>query len=120
MDLKDLDLQFRNKAKEITDNLIEYKYVKGRPSIGISINQSFNEDIAARYKVPAGVLVEEVSPLSGAYNAGLKRGDIITKVNGTPIKTYSELNEIKNKHKVGDTIKLEVYRHGQTLTLALF
>lgn len=106
-----------NKAKEITDNLIEYKYVKGRPSIGISINQSFNEDIAARYKVPAGVLVEEVSPLSGAYNAGLKRGDIITKVNGTPIKTYSELNEIKNKHKVGDTIKLEVYRDGQTLTL---
>ncbi len=106
-----------NKAKEITDNLIEFKYVKGRPSIGISINQSFNEDIAARYKVPAGVLVEEVFPLSGAYNAGLQRGDIITKVNGTAIKTFSELNEIKNKNKVGDTIKLEVYRDGQTLTL---
>ncbi len=106
-----------NKAKEITDNLIEFKYVKGRPSIGISINQSFNEDIAARYKVPAGVLVEDVSPLSGAYNAGLQRGDIITKINGTAIKTYSELNEIKNKNKVGDTIKIEVYRDGETLTM---
>ncbi|WP_010247483.1 S1C family serine protease [Acetivibrio cellulolyticus] len=106
-----------NNAKEITDNLIEYKYVKGRPSIGISINQSFNEDIAARYNVPAGVLIEEVSPLSGAYNAGLKRGDIITKVDGKVIKTYSELNDIKNKHKVGEKIKLEVYRDGKTLTV---
>lgn len=106
-----------NKAKEITDNLIEFKYVKGRPSIGISINQSFNEQIAQRYNVPAGVLVEDVMPLSGAYNAGLKRGDIITKVDGKAIKTFSELNELKNKHKVGETIKLEAYRDGETLTM---
>lgn len=106
-----------NKAKEITDDLIVYKYVKGRPSIGISINQSFNEQIAKRYNVPAGVLVEDVTPLSGAFNAGLKRGDIITKVDGVAIKTYSELEQLKNKHKVGETIKLEIYRDEATLTV---
>lgn len=106
-----------NEAKKITDDLIEFKYVKGRPSIGISINRSFNEQIAKRYNVPAGVLVEDVLPFSGAYNAGVKRGDIITKVNGISIKTFSELEELKNQHKVGDTIKLEVFRDGTSLTL---
>jgi len=104
-----------NKAKEITDSLIEYKYVRGRPSIGISVNASFNEQIAKRYNVPAGVLVEDVAPLSGAYNAGIKRGDIIIKADGITVKTLSELNNIKNKHKVGETIKLEVYRDGTIL-----
>lgn len=106
-----------NNAKEITDNLIEFKYVKGRPSIGISINRSFNEQMAKRYNVPAGVLVEDVSPLSGAFNAGLKRGDIITKIDDKAVKTYSELEEIKNKRKVGETIKLEIYRDGKTLAM---
>jgi len=106
-----------NKAMEITNDLIEYKYVKGRPSIGIAVNRSFNEQIAKRYNVPAGVLVEDVTPLSGAYNAGLKRGDIITKVDGVAVKTYSELEQLKNKHKVGETIKLEIYRDGTTFTV---
>lgn len=106
-----------NNAKEITDNLIEFKYVKGRPSIGITINQSFNEQIAKRYNVPAGVLIEEVAPLSGAFNAGLKRGDIITKADDKVVKNVTELNNIKNKHKVGETIKLEIYRDGKTLAM---
>ncbi|HPU41740.1 MAG TPA: trypsin-like peptidase domain-containing protein [Acetivibrio clariflavus] len=106
-----------NKAKEIVNDLIEYKYVKGRPSIGISVNLSFNEQIARRYNVPAGVLVEDVVPLSGAYKAGIKRGDIITKVDGVAVKAYSELEQLKNKHKVGETIKLEIYRDGTTLTV---
>jgi serine protease Do len=108
-----------NRAKEITDNLIEFKYVKGRPSIGIIINQSFNEQIAQRYNVPAGVLVEEVMPLTGAFNAGLRRGDIITKVDGVSVKTHSELENQKNKHKVGEILKVEVYRDGSTLNLEI-
>lgn len=108
-----------NRAKEITDNLIEFKYVKGRPSIGISINPSFNEQIAQRYNVPAGVLVEEVMPLSGAFNAGLRRGDIITKVDGTAVTTHSELENLKNKHKVGENLKVEIYRDGATLNLEI-
>jgi len=106
-----------NEAKEITDNLIEFKYVKGRPSIGIMVNRSFNEQIAQRYDVPAGILIEDVVPLSGAYNAGVKRGDIITKVDGKEVKTFSELEELKNKHEVGGILKLEIYRDDTTINL---
>jgi len=46
-----------NKAKEITDSLIQYKYVRGRPSLGIQINSGYTKEIADRYGLPEGVLV---------------------------------------------------------------
>ncbi|MCX7843023.1 MAG: trypsin-like peptidase domain-containing protein [Clostridia bacterium] len=106
-----------NKAKEITDNLIEYKYVRGRPFLGISADPRFNEAVAQRYNVPVGVLVADVSPLSGAYKAEIKAGDIITKFDGKLVKNLNELNEAKNKRKPGDTVEVEIYRDGTTLKL---
>ncbi len=108
-----------NKAKEIVDSLIEYKYVKGRPSIGISIETRFTEDIAKRYNVPFGILVQDVSPLSGAFNAGIKAGDIITKFDGKEVKSFEELEEAKNLHKPGDTVEIEVYREDKTIDIQL-
>ncbi|NLO40204.1 MAG: PDZ domain-containing protein, partial [Ruminiclostridium sp.] len=73
---------------------------------------------------PMGLLVGEVIPISGAYNAGVKTGDIITEFNGVAIKSFNELEAEKNKFKAGDTIKLKVYRitsmeplEGEYLTL---
>lgn len=106
-----------NKAKEVTDSLIEYKYVKGRPLLGITPDARFNENVAKQYNVPAGVLVADIHPLSGAYKAGIQAGDIITKVDGKQVKNRTELDEIKNKHKPGDTIPIEIYRDGQTKTV---
>jgi len=106
-----------NKAKEVTDSLIEYKYVKGRPLLGITVDTRFTEDYAKQYKVPAGVLVAEVHPLSGAYKAGVQVGDIITKVDGTAVKSKTELDNIKNKKKPGDKISVELYRDGKTKTV---
>jgi serine protease Do len=106
-----------NKAKEVVDSLIQYKYVKGRPVLGIMIDQSFNEDVAKQYNVPAGLLVQNVTPLSGAYKAGVQAGDIVTKFDGKSVKIFSDLNNLKNKHKVGDVVSLQIYRDGKTLTV---
>lgn len=108
-----------NKAKEITDNLIEFKYVKGRPFIGISADPRFNEEVAQRYDVPNGVLVADVSPLSGAYKAGIQVGDIITKFNGQKVNSLDELNKFKNTLKPGDKVKVELYREDRTITADL-
>ena len=108
-----------NEAKKITDNLIEFKYVKGRPWLGIAIDSTFTEDVAKQYDVPAGLLVQEVTPLSGAYKAGLQRGDIIVKVDGKSVKTFNELEEIKNKHKPGDTLEMDIYRYDSKENLKL-
>ncbi|MFZ5988285.1 MAG: S1C family serine protease [Bacillota bacterium] len=106
-----------NKAKEITDSLIEFKYVKGRPSLGIEVDPRFNEQMAKQYDVPAGVLVYDVIPLSSAYKAGIQRNDIITKFDGVKVKSLDELNEQKNKKKPGDKANVEVYRDGKTLNI---
>lgn len=99
-----------NVARQIADSLIESGYVKGRPQIGISIDTRFTEEIAKMNGVPYGVLVLEVSPLSAAYRAGIRAGDIITKFNGVPVTSYEELETEKNKCKAGDTVEIELYR----------
>jgi len=99
-----------NTAMEIANSLISDGYVKGRPQLGVSIDTRFNEELAKQYNVPAGLLVADVSPLSAAYNAGIKSGDIIVEFNGVPVKTFSELETEKNKYKAGDTVMLKIYR----------
>jgi serine protease Do len=63
------------------------------------------------------VLVYEVVPLSGAYKAGVKVGDIITEFDGVRIKNYNELVEEITARKPGDTVELKIYRNGETITL---
>lgn len=99
-----------NTAMEIANSLISDGYVKGRPYLGIEIDTRFNEEMAERYKVPAGVLVGDVLPLSAAYNAGIKAGDIIVEFNGVAVKSFNELETEKNKYKAGDTVTLKIYR----------
>jgi serine protease Do len=99
-----------NIAKETADSLINDGYVKGRPQLGVGIDPSFNNTIADENGVPHGVLVREVTPLSAAYRAGIKVGDILTKFNGTPIESYEELEEEKHKFKAGDVVEIELYR----------
>ncbi len=106
-----------NHAKEIAQSLIDYKYVKGRPYLGVEIDNRFNEDLAKQYNVPAGLLVGDVVPLSSAYKAGVKTGDIITSFDGVKVKVFDDLNNQKNKHKPGDSVKIEIYRDGETKTL---
>ncbi len=108
-----------NEANEIATSLIEYKYVKGRPQLGVSIDQTFTEQDAKRFNVPYGPLVYEVMPFSAAYKAGIHASDIITKIDGKTVTTFSELEAEKNTHKPGDSIEIEVYRSGETLTLTV-
>jgi len=103
-----------NTAMEIANSLISDGYVKGRPYLGVKIDTRYNEEMAEMYKVPAGVLVSDVLPLSAAYNAGIKQGDIIVEFNGVPVKNINELEAEKNKYKAGDTVKLKIYRIDST------
>lgn len=108
-----------NKAKEITDSLIEYNYVKGRPLIGIMVETRYTEEVAKRNNLPMGVLVDEVTLYSAAHKAGIKRMDIITKFNGVRVKSLEELNNERDKYKPGDIVTVEIYRDGKTIELEL-
>ncbi len=104
-----------NSAKPIISDLISAGYVKGRPLIGISLRE-ISPEIAAINDLPAGLYVAEVAVGGAAEKAGIKAGDIITAVDGKIIETAKQVNEIRDTHKAGDTIKITVNRDGETKT----
>jgi serine protease Do len=107
-----------NSAKTIINSLIKNGFIE-RPYIGIYRNADFDEAFAKANNYPAGVLVDSVVPLSGAYYAGIKSQDIITKFNGVRINNFDDLNAEKDKTKVGQAVPVEVYRGGKTIKLSL-
>ncbi len=104
----------------IVNDLIDYGYVKSRPYIGIS-GESLSEQFTERYDLPQGVHVTSVSANSPAADADLRVDDIITAINGTAVTSIGQLNLVKNKLSVGDTVELTVYRYSdkETITVTL-
>ena len=108
-----------NSTLDVTDQLINHNKVL-RPYIGIS-GINLDESTAKKYNLTVGVYVKTVQNFSPAEKAGLQSGDVIVKADDKDITTMDELNEVKNSHKIGDTMKLKINRNGEekeaTLTL---
>jgi putative serine protease PepD len=64
-----------------------------------------------------GAGVVAVQPGSPADNAGLRAGDVVTKLGDTTIGNASDLQQAVRDHKPGDTVTLSVVRGGNTQTL---
>ena len=106
-----------NSTVDIYGQLIEYNKVK-RPYIGIA-GIDLNEETAKAHNLVTGVYVKSVDEFSAAEKSGLKPGDVIVKADSKEIKTMSELNDIKNSHKIGDTITLTVNRDGKDIDISI-
>ena len=87
-------------------------------TIGIRVRE-VNEELAKQNEIPEGLYVKDVEEYSSAERAGIKIGDVIVKFDGKRIKTFDELNEIKNKKNIGDTVEVVVDRRGKEKTLTL-
>jgi Do/DeqQ family serine protease len=88
------------------------------PFIGI-IGTTITPLIADQKKLPVnqGALVEEVVKDVGAAKAGVKVNDIVTAVDGTSIKSMTDLIAQVRKHNPGETVELTILRAGQTIKL---
>lgn len=102
-------------AMPIIQSLMQDGYVK-RPSLGVT-GRNVSATYAEYYDLPRGYMVTSVTKGSGAEKAGVQKNDIIIGINDTTITTLAELNAVKNKCKVGDTVKLTVYRDGKMVDL---
>ena len=79
--------------------------------LGVQVAQVISDFEAYYYNVVPGALVERVIPNSGAELAGIKRGDIIMEIDGE--KVFVSLAQMIQKYKVGDEIKIKIWRDGQ-------
>jgi serine protease Do len=64
-------------------------------------------------KVDGGVEITGITEESGAQKAGLKDGDIITKINGKPIVNEMDITKMVNDEKPGTTIEITYKRNGK-------
>ncbi len=103
-----------DEALPIIKDLMENGYVTGRPSLGIT-GTDVTSSYSSYYGIPQGFLVTYVTEGSGAEKAGIQQNDIIIAINDTMISSISELNDIKNKCEVGETVTLTIYRNGKKL-----
>ena len=107
-----------NDVLSMIEDIMTNGYVANKPYLGI-VPGTFNSNLAAQYRfdVQAGVIIYSVEEGSAADRAGLKRDDVITKVDDQEIKTVEDLNAAKKKYSAGDSATLTVYRDGQTISV---
>jgi serine protease Do len=102
-----------NQIKPKIENLI-----KPRLMIGIR-GREVNKEISTSYNLPIGIYVQDVQEFSPAERAGIKPGDVIINFDGSKVKTFDELNEIKSKHESDDIVNVTVIRNKKSVELKL-
>ena len=104
-----------NVAKPLIEGVVKHGRII-RPFLGVSYDV-ITDDLAKLYDVPQGAYVQAVISGTGAAEAGVKVGDIITAVDGKEIKKQTDLAKIVISYEVGDAVTLTIDRQGQEITL---
>ena len=73
---------------------------------------SVTSQVASAYNMPEGVYVASVMDGSGAADAGLQKGDIITKINGSSVSDMEDLQDQLRYYAAGTEVTLTIQRNG--------
>lgn len=104
-------------VNKVVKDLKEYGSVQ-RAVLGITY-QPLNAELAKENNITAtseGLYIASVSDRSAAMQAGLKEGDVITKLNGNQVKSSGQIMEQMNKLRPGDKLEITYIRNNKTYT----
>jgi len=109
-----------NDVISMIEDIMTNGYVSDKAYLGATIG-TLTEQMKEqyRYDIDSGAFVYSVDEDGAAAKAGLRMGDVITKIDSTKIATLEDLTAAKKKFSAGDTSTLTVYREGQTITVQL-
>ena len=107
-----------NLVKKVMDDLLKFGKVQ-RGVLGVAI-QEITQELAEKEGIKGlnGVLVQDVTEAGSAARAGVKKGDVILKVNGVYVNSVSGLQEEIGKYRPGDKIGLSIMRKGEAKELS--
>lgn len=102
-----------NIARKVVEDLIEFGGVQ-RAILGVT-GSEVNNDLAQSEGLneTAGFWVSEVEPNSGAYKAGIEKGDVIIKLDDIKITKFADLSGYLNTKRPNDVVNVQVDRKGQ-------
>ena len=107
-----------NDVWAMIEDIMTNGYVTNKPYLGATVG-TMTEQMAAqyRYDITSGVFIYSVEEGGAADKAGLKMGDVITKVGDTEVKSMEDLNAAKKQYSAGDTVTMTIDRQGKTMTV---
>jgi serine protease Do len=108
-----------NLARSVMDQIVKTgKVTRGWVGVGI---QPMTPSLARAFgmKEPLGVVVTEIQPNSPASKAGINSGDVITAINGDPIKDLNAFRLKVASTPPGTDVKLRLWRDGKEREVAL-
>ena len=94
-------------VETVVNNIIKYGYVENRVRLGI-VGVAVDETASTALGIPQGILITEIADDGSFANSSANPKNIITKVDGTRVKTFNQVYSVLAKHKVGDKINVEI------------
>lgn len=113
-----------NLARKVVEDIKKFGLVQrgylGVMSLDLSNQQqitAYNQQKKTNIKSGDGVYVTEVAESSGAEDAGLRTGDVITKVDNVVVSSYYDLSFAVGSKRPGDQVAVTYIRNGKTNTV---
>ncbi len=99
-------------VKSVVDEILSQGFAAGRPCIGATVEEV--TDVYQNYwKLPDGLRI------TGVSSGPLQEGDILIRMNGSPITTTAGLYKALFAYEIGQTVDITVYRSGKEVQLQL-
>ncbi len=100
-----------NDALSVSEQLLEYGYVRGKVMIGVTFLDATDASVARYYGLKAGLYVSELT--EGYNDKVLKPGDRVIAINGNEVSAYEDLTSVVKSSAVGDVLTFQLYRDGK-------
>lgn len=109
-----------NDVQAIITDIMENGEVTDKAYLAITTG-TMTEQMAAQYNIDIskGVFVYSVTKGGAGDKAGLRLGDVITKMGNKDITSMADLTAAKKNYRAGDTVELTVFRGGEYITTSL-
>jgi Do/DeqQ family serine protease len=106
-----------NLARHVMEELITYRAVRRGTILGIEL-YPMDARLAQQLGAPnaKGVFVYAIAPGSDAYQAGVRKYDVIVSFNNKPVDDASQFMRLLSDSAIGSTVTLGLFREGRTVT----
>ncbi|MDD5087685.1 MAG: PDZ domain-containing protein [bacterium] len=106
-------------AKDLALNIpnFDWKEIGGKGPFAGIVTQELSDGLASYFAVEKGALISEVVEDSPAEKAGLKAGDVITKIGDVDVEDEGDVRKAIRKHEVGDDVDFFIRRDKVPMTI---